>query len=71
MTPKHLVAAALAALVSVAGCDQNPGGPSAPSPSPAEPGNAAPAAQPKTQPLKQAGQPIGLAVPSWIAPGAR
>ena len=49
------------ALAPLAGCDANPGGPSAPSPAPADPGKGDDPAKepPNTLPLKKVGAPIG------------
>jgi hypothetical protein len=64
MNSKSIVGAVAAVLFTVAGCDSNRNGPSAPSPSAVEPATPpAGGAQPKAPPLKPAGQPIGLVLP--------
>jgi len=64
MSVKSIAAAAAALLLLIAGCDSNPNGPSAPSPSTVEPAAPPPPGeQPKAPPLKSAGQPIGLVMP--------
>lgn len=65
MTSKRLLPRlTLAALLPLAGCDPNPGGPSAPSAPPAsEPAKGTPAETKDKIPLKGVGAPIGFISP--------
>ena len=69
MTARQIRHTFWVAFVIVGGCDPNPNGPSAPSPSPAGNGkDAVPEnGTPKRVPLKQVGPPIGLVVPLPVA----
>lgn len=65
MTARQVRRTLWVAFVLIGGCDPNPNGPSAPSPSlPEADKNSAPAnGTPKSVPLKQVGPPIGLVGP--------